>query len=124
MTTVKKADRSDLTGLLSILYENEPVPIIDEKLINRFDEILAQTNHSVLIAYQNKKPVATLSLTIIDGLESGCPKAYITSCKISQSAKREEAEAALVEKACLIASGYGCAKVKISSGNYAGKRMF
>ncbi|MGN0468655.1 MAG: hypothetical protein ACI4GY_08035 [Acutalibacteraceae bacterium] len=124
MTTVKKADRSDLTSLLSIFYENDTVPIIDEKLIDRFDEILAQTNHSVLIAYQNKKPIATLSLTIIDGLESDCPKAYITSCKITERAKREEAEAVLVEKACLIASGYGCAKVKLSSGNYACKRMF
>lgn len=119
---IRKADRGDLKTILEL--QNREEPVIDRALCDKFDEILSQTNHTVLLAYANRKPIATLSVTIIKGIGSGYPKTVLSGVSIKDGYELSGVDRLLLESAQYIADGFepGSAK-RIMSGNYACKMV-
>lgn len=107
---IKKANRTDLMRLMSFVHDDEP--IIDNGLIDRFDEILCQTNHSVLLAEAQGEIIGTLSLSVIDGIGSDFPFAVVGGGKIKPEFEKRGVDEALISQARYIAAGLGCAQIK------------
>lgn len=119
---IKKADRGDLKAILELRNREEPV--IDRALCEKFDEILSQTNHTVLLAFAEKKPVATLSITIIKGIGVGYPKAVLSGAGIKDGYELSGVDRLLLESAQYIADGFKADGInRIVSGNYACKMV-
>lgn len=119
---IRKADRGDLKTLLELQKGEEP--IIDRAMCDKFDEILSQTNHTILLAYANQKAVATLCVTIINGIGAGYPKTVLSGIRIKDGYELSGVDRLLLESAQYIADGFepGSAK-RIMSGNYACKMV-
>lgn len=109
--------------MLSILFESESRPVANARLLDRFDDVLSQTNHSVLIALCEGRAIATLSVTIVDAIAPGYPKAYLSCFGTLNSKAAPEAREALLEAACKIALEHGCTRIKRAVGSYACKRV-
>ncbi|MCM1543777.1 MAG: GNAT family N-acetyltransferase [Ruminococcus sp.] len=103
---IRKANRSDLLPLLNLMCSEKPV--IDRRLLDRFDEILSQTNHSVLLAEVDGEIVGTLSVSIIDGIGSDFPFAVIGGGKIKPDFCGKGVDRALASQVQYIAAEKGC----------------
>lgn len=107
---IKKANRTDLMRILN--FNSGSNPIIDRDLTERFDEILCQTNHSVLLAQVDGEIVGMLSLSIIDGLGKGFPFAVTGGGKIKPEFAGRGVDRALMNQAQYIAAEKGCREIK------------
>lgn len=101
---IRKADRSDLVSLLKL--QNGQLPVIDRNIYDKFEDVLAQTNHSVLLAFANGEPVGTLSITLIDGIGSQFPQPVMSGAVIKQGYERSGIGSLLIETAQYIADGF------------------
>lgn len=106
---IRKANRNDLIAILNFVHDNEP--IIDKALTDRFDEILCQTNHQVLLAEVDKEIVGMLSMSIIDGIGKDFPFAVTGGGKIKQDFINRGVDRALISQVRYIAAEKGCKSV-------------
>lgn len=107
---IRKANRSDLMQILDFTCDKSP--IIDQSLIDRFDEILCQTNHHVLLAEVDGEIVGTLSVSVIDGLGKGFPFAVTGGGKIKPEFCGRGVDRALASQAQYIAAEKGCQEIR------------
>ncbi len=106
---IRDANRADLLNILSFMGGSEPV--ICKQLINRFDDILCQTNHHVLLAEADGKIVGTLCISIIDGIGNGFPLAAAGGGKILPEFSKKGVDRALISRAKMIAAESGCREI-------------
>ncbi|MDO4379953.1 MAG: hypothetical protein Q4D20_03670 [Clostridia bacterium] len=106
---VRKADRTDLAAVSALLFENEPV--FGSALSDRFDEILSQTGHSVLLCFVDGELCGTLSVSVIDGLSEKFPLSVFSGGKIKKGADREAVSNALISKGEELSRAFGCKKI-------------
>lgn len=106
---VRKAERTDLSAVAALGFEKEPV--IDRSLSDRFDEVLFQTGHSVLLCFVDEKLCGMMSVTVIDGISKKFPVALFSGGKIRESADKAVVSSALISKGEEISKFFGCKKI-------------
>ena len=117
---IRKVDRSDLIKILEL--QGEKKTVIDRPILDKFDEILSQTNHTVLLALCNKKAIATLSITIINGIGPEYPKIILSGAKIKEGYEKSGVDRILLESARYIADGFDAQNLnRITSADRDGK---
>ncbi len=106
---VRKACRTDLYSVLDLAFEKKPV--FDLALCDRFDEVLAQTGHSVLLCFSDGALCGLMSVVIVDGITDRFPVALFCGGKVRNGCDRNEVTNALIQKGEEISKSYGCKKV-------------
>lgn len=106
---IRKANRADLPALLEFIYEKEPV--LDGEIQDRFDEILCQSRHSILLGLIDGKIAATLCESVIDGFGKGFPFAVLSGAKIKKEYEKIGLQKAMINKAEYIAAENGCVSI-------------
>lgn len=106
---VRKADRSDLSAVAKLGFEKEP--IMDLSLSERFDKVLSQTGHSVLLCFVDDELCGMMSVTIVDGLSKKFPLALFSGGKIKTGADKAAVSSALISKGEEISKLFGCKKI-------------
>ena len=106
---VRKACRTDLYAVLDLVFEKKPV--FDLALCNRFDEVLAQTGHSVLLCFVGGELCGLMSVAVVDGITDKFPVALFCGGKIKDGCNREEVKKALIQKGEETAKSYGCKRI-------------
>ena len=81
---VRKACRTDLYSVLDLAFEKKPV--FDLALCDRFDEVLAQTGHSVLLCFSDGALCGLMSVVIVDGITDKFPVALFCGGKVKTAA--------------------------------------
>ena len=106
---VRKADRTDLSAVAALGFEKEP--ILGFSLSERFDEVLSQTGHSVLLCFVDDELCGMMSVTIVDGLSEKFPLALFSGGKIKDGADKNAVSSALIAKGEEISKIFGCRKI-------------
>ena len=106
---VRKACRTDLYAILDLAFEKKPV--FDLALCDRFDEVLAQTGHSVLLCFVGGELCGVMSVAVVDGITDKFPVALFCGGKIKDGCNREEVKKALIQKGEETAKSYGCKRI-------------
>ncbi len=106
---VRKADRTDLPSVAALGFEKEPV--FSVALADRFDEVLSQTGHSLLLCFVDGTLCGMMSVTIVDGLSDKFPLALFSGGKIKGGADKEAVSSALIAKGEELSKNFGCKKI-------------
>ena len=103
---IKTANKTDVKNLVEFSYKNPPV--LNQKLFDNFDEILAQTGYHLLLAEIDGKLSGMLAVSIIDGIGDKYPFAVLSGGKLSKQASANGVGDALIKHAEEIARNFGC----------------
>lgn len=106
---VRKASCNDLSFVSALSFETEPV--LGFSLSRRFEEVLSQTGHSILLCFVDGEISGMMSVTIIDGLSKKFPLSVFSGGKIKPGADREVVSAALIAKGEELSRSFGCKKI-------------
>jgi len=106
---VRKADRTDLAAVVSLGFEKKPVFALS--LADRFDEVLSQTGHSVLLCFVDGVLCGMMSVTIVDGISEKFPIALFSGGKIKNGADESAVSSALIAKGEELSRLFGCRKI-------------
>ena len=106
---VRKANRTDLSSVAALGFEKEPV--FSAALADRFDDVLSQTGHTLLLCFVDGTLCGMMSVTIVDGLSEKFPLALFSGGKIKSGADEAVVSAALIAKGEELSKFFGCKKI-------------
>lgn len=106
---VREADRRDLEAVLSFAFEKRPPSSVETA--DKFDEVLCQTGHKLLLCFANGELCATLGVSIIDGMGEKFPVAVFCGGKLKKELEGEYFSSIMISKGEEIARKYGCKKI-------------
>lgn len=106
---VRKADRTDLCALSKFALENDC--IFGKDLTDKFDEVLCQTGHSVLLCFAEDVLCGVMSVTFVEGLTKKFPIAVFCGGKTKKGESESIIRAALVSKGEELSKAHGCKRI-------------
>lgn len=106
---VRSADRRDFETVLSFAFEKRPVS--GRKMTDKFDEVLCQSGHKVLLCFADGTLCGMLCVSIIEGMGEKFPVAAFCGGKIKKDFEGADVSALLLAKGEEIARAHGCKRI-------------
>lgn len=106
---IREADRRDLENVLSFAFEKRPLS--GKKMTDKFDEVLLQTGHKLLLCFANGELCGMLGVSVIDGMGEKFPVAVFCGGKLKKEFEGEYLSSMLISKGEEIARAQGCKKI-------------
>ncbi len=117
---IRQAQKSDLPALLTLYtqFRGTPVPVIDQRITDIWEQILADKNHHVLVGTADGAIVSSCVLLIVPNLTNGQrPYALIENVITDEAHRKKGYASALLEHAKSIAKAANCYKVMLLTGS-------
>ena len=118
--TVKKVEKDDLAKLLELYthLNKNPFPIIDNRIEDIWERILADKNHYILGGYIGEKLVSTCAISIIENLtHQQMPYALIENVVTRPDCQNKGYGTRILDFARDIAAESGCYKIMLMTGS-------
>lgn len=106
---IRKADRRDLDRVLSFAFEKRPTSGM--AMTDKFDEVLCQTGHTVLLCFADGELCGMLCVSIVDGMGEKFPVAVLCGGKLKKEFEGDYLSSMLISKGEEIAAAHGCKKI-------------
>lgn len=117
---IREAKEEDLIGLLELytqLHDN-PIPIMDEKLMSIWKAILSNPDHHMLLGLEDSKIVSSCVITVIHNLTHGQRPYALIENVITHEAYRNRGYATeLLDYAKELAVSKNCYKIMLLTGS-------
>lgn len=106
---IREAKKNDYTSLSKIMGVGSVQHDADS--LNRFENILSQSGHSVLLGFIDGELAGALSVSIIDGIGEDYPFAVLSGAGIKSGFEKIGLERSMLAKAEYIAAAHGCRRI-------------
>ena len=117
---IREAQKSDLPGLLSLYtqFKDTPMPNIDRRTTDIWEQIFADKNHHVLVGVEDGAIVSSCVLLIVPNLtHDQRPYALIENVITDKACRKQGYASAILDYAKGIAKAENCYKIMLLTGS-------
>ena len=117
---IRKAEKHDLQPLLELYTQlhNNPIPAMDDKLENLWNDILSDKNHHIILGLLDGEIISSCVLIVVPNLTRGQrPYAFIENVITHKKYRNKGYATRILNHARDIAKAENCYKIMLMTGS-------